>query len=451
MFKNKKIGVWGLGVVGQSIIRFFNSLGIQVSCLDKKAPSLQQQKLLENTGTTFCLQTDETLSDFLHSNDYIVPSPGIDLYPFKHLEHKWLSELDIFHYHWKKPIIAVTGSVGKTTVTHVLSHLLEQAGKKIATGGNIGLAMLDLLSQQDQSDYAVLEVSSFQLEISKQFAPTLALWTNFYPNHLDRHGSMQNYFLAKLSMIKNQRTSQHAILPVDLFPLIEKHPELQSTLYWYSTQNVSFNNCYCIENNAIIFKDSFGKKNIYSLDDLPDQSFFENWLLIIAALDMLHVSTQQLALKEDNAITIPEHRLEFVTVIKDAYFYNDSKSSLAASTLSALEKFKGKPIVLFVGGISKGVDRTDFIKNLKGKIKSLYCFGKEAEYLNAVAQQSQINSYAYDTLEDALGHYMNNCIAQQDRVLFSPAGASFDLFANYQERGTYFKNLVNDYAMKYKQ
>src|SRR5690606_28349772 len=144
------------------------------------------------------------LNTFLENNSYIIPSPGINVYPYASFAHKWLAELDLFNSEYKKPIIAITGTVGKTSVTHLLDQLLQKYTQRVLTGGNIGIGMLDLLSHPENTDVSLLEVSSFQLELCKSFAPDLAIWTTFSENHLDRHETIDKYFDAKYRILINQ-------------------------------------------------------------------------------------------------------------------------------------------------------------------------------------------------------------------------------------------------------
>jgi UDP-N-acetylmuramoylalanine--D-glutamate ligase len=182
----------------------------------------QQEKIAErihslhNPKVSF--QTEEHKELFFSSCDYILVSTGIDIRAYyATYKEKWLNELDLFADDWKKPIIAITGTVGKTSTVSFLSALLQQHQYAIATGGNIGIATFDMLSTQKEMDYAVLEVSSFQLEHCASFAPDLAILTNFYPNHLDRHGSEQDYFDAKYNMFAHQNNHQKALIPFTLY------------------------------------------------------------------------------------------------------------------------------------------------------------------------------------------------------------------------------------------
>lgn len=437
-FKDKKIAVWGLGVVGQSVIRFLHAHNACIFAIDKKKPTEETANFLQNHNASFTPQ--EACAQLLEEVDAIIASPGIDLRPYKQLSHKFIAELDIFQAFWRKPIVAITGSVGKTTVTQLLSLLLTKAGKKVATGGNIGVGMLDLLEQQEDCDYAVLEVSSFQLEWCKIFAPDLALWTNFHPNHLDRHGTLQNYFDAKFTIVAHQTQGQRALVPLELKEAL-REKEIQAQVDFFTTDSKSNNaELYCIRDSSLCHTTQTSTKKLCSLEQLPKITFIDNWLLLAAALDILTIELQPL-LEHNDDLTIPAHRLELVATIGGARFYNDSKSTIPAATLAAINSFAGQQIILFVGGVSKGLDRSEFIGNLRGKVKTLYLFGAEAHELADYAHKANIHSFAFATLEQAVSHCMKTVTAE-DTILFSPAGASFDLFANYQERGTYFKKLV---------
>lgn len=446
-FHTKKIGVWGLGIVGKATIRFFHSQNISVDVMEKRDISEEEQIFLTDNHATLYKQTN--VIEFLSSHDLCIASPGIDLRPYSHYSDRFITELDIFYYVWKKPIIAITGSVGKTTTTHLLSQLLESS-MRIATGGNIGIGMLDLLAQQESCDAALLELSSFQLEQCKEFAPSLALWTNFHENHLDRHATAADYFKAKANIFSHQKNTDTAIVPLALYKNIRSlFPD--RSFIWHSatppaTEFELQNNdsIYYLEHDTIVLRKNSSKRTICSIDLLPKLSFLENWITIVASLDTLQIPLIPL-LQRTHSLQVPEHRLEKVATIKGVTFYNDSKSTIPMATMAALNNFPQKPIILFVGGVSKGVDRSPFIKSLADKVKLLYCFGKEARELCDIALSSNIASFSYDRLEDALVSCIQT-MQDGDVVLFSPAGASYDLFKNYEERGDRFKLLVTNSA-----
>ncbi len=441
---NKKIGIWGFGRVGKAVTAFLHAHGYQVSVLDKQFSTDAQTWLIQNSIPFFY---EKNKTKFLDIHDYILPSPGIDLRPYnKKYKDKWIAELDLFQKFFAKQIIAITGTVGKTTVTHLLSQLLAKLDVSVATGGNIGTACFNLLEYK--KDIALLEVSSFQLELCKTFAPDLAIWTNFSTNHLDRHSTEQEYFNAKYRIIAHQNRNQKALVPFDLYNQIKKlkpksyvyfcaqhkphnfdHIELTDTLF-YS------------EKDYIIMYHNGIHKIIGSIDELPPITFAQNWLIICAALYLIKQPLNKLT-TVTQSLSLPEHRLELIQK-NNIYFFNDSKSTTPTSTLAAIKKLNGKPLILFLGGLGKGIDRTPLIAQLQNKVKYIYCFGSEANQLHTLCTQYGIPSHHFATLDDAF----NQCVQRLksgDHVLFSPAGSSFDLFKNYEERGTYFKKLIEVY------
>ncbi len=400
--KNSVIGIWGYGLVGESAARFLASQGAKIVIFDtkkalKQAPFFSVRSLKQ-----------------LFEADYILSSPGVDTRSYRSTyAGKWLSELDLFQQFFFKKIIAITGSVGKTTITHQLTHLLKQAGWRVQAAGNIGLPCLELITRQSELDAVVLEVSSFQLEWCQSFAPDLALWTNFYPNHLDRHGSMDQYFSAKYNLIRHQGPNQRVIVPMDLLKKIQSfHP--RSILHSFDPQLPS-----------LALHSGFNANNI----------------LLEKALSILKVS-----LTKSAPLPALEHRLEKVATINGVTFYNDSKSTTPTSTLAAVEQLEQKSsrILLLLGGLSKGIDRSELIKKLKHKNILLLCFGAEAKELFHMCRLTEITAFQAQSLKEAF----NSALAHakpDDITLLSPAGSSFDEFKNYEDRGRFFKELITHY------
>ncbi len=257
----KKIGIWGLGVGGTSVIRYFLAQGYKnLGVYDKRPLNESERAFL--AANEIALFDIKELDEFLSSYDFIIPSAGIDLRPYTHYEHKWISEVDLFAQAHKNPLIAITGTLGKTTVTHLLSHLLNSAGLSVASGGNIGIGMLDLAEMK--TDYTVLELSSFQLDITKKLAPDLAVITNVYPNHLDRHGTMQAYIDAKYALIKNQSKNQKALIHADLYPLIKaRNPRAELRIFSESKPHFDSEHSYYFENDHTIIFEQRGNKKEY--------------------------------------------------------------------------------------------------------------------------------------------------------------------------------------------
>jgi UDP-N-acetylmuramoylalanine--D-glutamate ligase len=452
-FADKKIGIWGFGVVGRSALAYLSSYTHTLQILEAKELSQSDQELLIAKNIP-CYHQDTHLKFFLEHNDYIIPSPGVDLRPYVAYAHKWVSEFDLFQQAWKKPIIAITGSIGKTSVTTLLSHLFATSSWKFYTGGNIGNGILSALTKQADYDAALLEVSSFQLEHCKNFAPDLAIWTNFYPNHLDRHSSLQEYCAAKCKIFDRQTGSQQALIPYSLLRHIT-YEQFPPSVNFFSNQPLSHQERSQLPSHArlfyrdadTIFMHQYGIITpIFSCTQLPSISFEENWLIIISALYLMHHHLNMPpyldGITSHLTVTLPEHRLEKVTSTDMMTIYNDSKATTAESTLAAVNQLQGTiPITLFLGGLSKGVSRKPLINALHKKIKNIYCFGKEAHQLTTWSQETGIPAWSFETLDAAV----STCLQQTHEpsiILFSPAGSSYDIFKDYQERGNYFKQLI---------
>lgn len=241
MTEKKRIGVWGFGRVGKSVAHLLHAQGHIISVMTKDALTEDEKILVKKYD--FHVYTQNEKEEFFNHNDHIVPSPGVDIRSdYQTQNGKWLTELDLFYTHCKKPIIAITGTVGKTTITTLLNHILKAYEVNICTGGNIGIPMCDLIMQPDtfmksdvkSDEYALLEVSSFQLEYCKQFAPRLAIWTNLAPNHLDRHETYDAYFDAKYAILAHQKITDKALVPLALAQKI-KSKTVKTMLHYFSS------------------------------------------------------------------------------------------------------------------------------------------------------------------------------------------------------------------------
>lgn len=444
---NKKIGIWGLGIVGKSAIEYFYHKNCTLEVLDQRIPSAQEYEFLKAYNATFIGQ--EHLLSFLENNENILPSPGIDLRPYNHFKHKWLAELDLFGKECITPIIAITGSVGKTTITHLLSQLLQANGKKVFTGGNIGKGLLDSIACANQADYVILEVSSFQLEHCTSFAPYFAICTNIHANHLDRHGTLDNYKNAKLRMFAHQKIGDQALVPLELYNDISQKIKDRHPFHFFSNSVSSnanfslydFHNFYFLHNQNLMMNYQTSSLPIVDFSDAFSITYQENLIILAAALHILGILQERFTEILRNQI-LPQHRLEKIATIDGIDFYNDSKATIPQATLAAVKKIKDRPIILLLGGVSKGVDRSDLIYQLINHVRFIVCFGKEAPQLKHCCDTYKIPALSVETLDQAFKE-LPYIMKSPDQILFSPAGASFDLFTDYQARGHYFKTLVS--------
>lgn len=447
-FKNKKIGIWGFGVAGKSVYDFITQQPCSIQILDKKSQA----------NPCWIEQTETSIIDFLEHNDIIVASPGIPLHKFQTYQHKYITELDIFSQHYSGTTIAITGTLGKTSITHAIQHC---SAKSIAAG-NIGYPMLAAASQSPLPEKIILELSSFQLQYNKTFGPDIALWTNFYPNHLDHHINEEEYFASKCNIFKYQKQNQYAIIPCNLIQRIQKTILIKSQIFLTCTQSCNHHDLptFSLQDNNIILtkhatnnssphkttdhdtsSDKTSRNQIIfnNINQLPVYTYIENWLQIIAALHLQNVSTTHI-IAALNSIPAQEDRLEKIATYNNTTFYNDSKSTVWQATQQAIEALANESCTLFLGGISKGTDRSPLVAYLQKKPVTVFAFGKEAKLLQELCKNHNVTCFAFNELEEALAACMSKPLPKN--ILFSPAGASFDLFKNYHHRGTVFKDLV---------
>lgn len=426
--KNKKIGIWGFGVVGASVFNYVKKLTNYVQILDKK-PHAQ---------IPIILQTPETTIKFLDYNDCIIPSPGIALHNYQAYQHKFICELDIFASEYHGSTIAITGTAGKTTVTDFIAQSIPNS----IAAGNIGFAMLDVLKFNPLPSTVVLELSSYQLQYAHSFAPDIAIWTNFFPNHLDHHKNINEYFTAKCNILKNQKKNQKAIIAHELLDDVQKAVDYQGTLYTYSLKklaNTSAPTFYIENNNLVLWKNNQTTIIFENIQQLPQTTFLANWIVILATL---YLNKQNLSTINFTNLTPQPHRVEFVTKYHNVTIYNDSKSTIQESTQEALKRFPDKKIALIIGGMSKGANREPLIKFIaQEKNITPFIFGQEKEILTTFCDQHKLQYFASENLEQLLEIFKNHH-HDFDILLFSPAGSSFDQFKNYQDRGNIFKNLI---------
>ncbi len=466
-----RIAIVGFGVVGKSMLGFVKSelgrafMGARKPDLmvwDSRSFSEQELQTINEAGARAVTREAVTLGEVMSLADLVMVSPGVNMNRYKHLSHKIICELDLLKHFFDLRTVGITGSLGKTTTTKLLGLLVGQS-RRVEVGGNIGLGMLDLISRKNDLDVAVLELSSFQLEFNKAWAPDVAVWTNCFANHLDRHETMAAYVDAKINILRHQSSGQAALLSVSLFegdvePLLAQVlAEVKSQLYLVSAAPIScellkrvprasFRVLFVEAGQLVMGMVVDGQLTtsvpVCMVADLPPVTFLDNWLHVFGALYALGIDLSDVIawLREHgNTISLDnEHRCELVATVRGVDFYNDSKATVIQSTEAAVRRLAatGRPVILILGGLGKGVDRSPLLAVLKNidKIKKIYCFGKECGVFKPAAS-------CYATLEEVMADVMLT-VLPGDQVLFSPSGTSFDLYKNYEERGKTFKALV---------
>ncbi|OGB88519.1 UDP-N-acetylmuramoylalanine--D-glutamate ligase, partial [candidate division WOR-1 bacterium RIFCSPHIGHO2_02_FULL_45_12] len=343
--------------------------------------------------------------------DLIVVSPEIhlDIPVLERARRKnipIISEIELAYRLLKKPIIAVTGTNGKTTTTTLIGELLKAGGKKVAVAGNIGNPMVEV--DDANLDYIVAEISSYQLETTVDFKPWISVILNIQPDHLERHKSMAEYIKQKAKIFANQSADDYLVYNLD-------EPQVAATVKSAKAKLVAFT-----KNRAEIIALRPAEIKI------PGRHNLENALAAAQAAYLCGVDKNTVA---DGLKTFPgvEHRIEFVAKIKEVEYYNDSKATNPDSTLVALETFAGRGIVLILGGKDKGVPLAVLAKHVKAGVKEVVLLGEATQRFKK--ELGFANTHEVNSLEEAV--QLSARLAQPGEVvLLSPACASFDMFAD---------------------
>jgi len=442
----------GLGASGVSMAKFLCSRGKKVIATDldesKTKIADELNKLGVKTQIGFHDQTT------FNRAKVMVPSPGIPL------NNKFIKtalsngvaltgELDIFSRYNKLPIIAITGTNGKTTVTTLIGDIIKQSSMTPFVGGNIGIPLTEHLMSKKKADIIVAEISSFQLDISKHFKPDVGVLLNISQDHLDRYENFKEYQNSKWSIFKNQTPSDTAVINQSIQEFDTISQTLKSNLLSFSSNDIMFTHknrserCNAeISSNNITLKTQTHNHEI-STDNLKELSGTHNRENIAAAaLACLSAGVEfNDIIKGINTFKNLSHRVEFIKTIKGISFYNDSKATNTDAVIRAIECFKNN-IILILGGRTKGTDFSELISHIQKSVKSIIALGETSRIIKNTFGQIcpvKIVQTMKDGVQAAFAAALKN-----DIVLLSPACASFDMYDSYAHRGEDFINCVNN-------
>jgi UDP-N-acetylmuramoylalanine--D-glutamate ligase len=434
-YKNQNIAVLGAGLSGSAAALLLRSEGAQVTVLD----SAEEKNLLKSTidnlrahdVRVFCgAAANEDSSTY----QMAVLSPGID--PSSRLVRNFSSrgidiigELELGWRSCEIPVIAVTGTNGKTTTTELLAQMLNACGQRTIACGNIGKPLSEVALKKRPYDVLAVEVSSFQLETIRTFHPSISLWLNFAPDHLDRYRSVSEYRAAKLRIFENQTDADVAVVNA-----IEKIPNIRPRTITFSAyaNHADFR----VSEGAILYRD----ESVLRLADIRLRGLhnIEN-LMATLAVGMARGLSFGAMVPPLSAYEPRPHRCEFVREVNGVTYVNDSK----ATNLDAVDKAlraQSKPVILIAGGKDKGFSFDPLRGLVREKVRSTILIGEMAESISrswAGAVKSEIASSLADAVERA-----HASAEPGEIVLFSPGTSSFDMFKSYADRGDQFRALV---------
>ena len=410
--------VLGAGTSGIAAARLLAKMGARVRVLEKSEAAAA--KIPADLGFEMC--TGEHKSEHFAGADLIVLSPGIaraKVAPLLPAGVQVVSELELGSWFVSEPVIAVTGTNGKTTTTTLIGRILEENGRRVFTGGNLGTPLCDYLLASEQTDILVLEVSSFQLQNSPSFHPRVGVLLNFSANHLDYHETMDEYLDAKLSMFAHMDDGDLAIVPLGM------KDELEARRFTAARR------VYFVGSSR------------FTCPALPGGHNQENMEAAYLACRYFGLSQEDVQRGIDGFTSLP-HRIEAVAEHNGILFIDDSKSTTVDSMIAAIRS-QDRPVRLLAGGVFKGGDLGEVLPLIREKVRGVYLFGQSREIFEAAWADCGKDITGEGNLEEA------GCRAAAEArggecVLLSPATASFDLFANYKERGKTFQRAVREWV-----
>lgn len=430
----QQIVILGLGLTGLSCYRFCRQYTNHITVLDTRATPPKLTEALDNFPD-LNYQLGDFSAETLDAADLILASPGIDLHPLGlDNDKRVIGDIELFAYYAQKPIIAITGTNGKSTVTDMIGAMINGCHLRAGVGGNIGQPALDLLAD-DATDYYVLELSSFQLETTKNLPLLAAVYLNLTPDHLDRYPNMQAYADAKQRIYQ---AAQHAIFNADDAYTTPPTGLIEHSFGLHSNADYHVANKFLIgQGRELCAGDSLYLKGI------------QNWLNALAAFavgDILQLPRDAMiaAIQDYQGLA---HRCEWVAEIDGVQWYNDSKATNVGATVAALQGLgdsKRKNIILLAGGLAKDDDFSDLSDPIDACVEQVVLFGKDAHLLAAAVRDSK-RLHQAQSLQEAI-EKAKQMAKPGDIVLLSPACASFDMFNNFNERGDLFKQWVRELA-----
>ena len=449
----EKAVVFGAGLSGLGAKELLEKKGYEVYLVDDKngMPSSEAMELLDKEKIEF-----------------IVKSPGIPwkvelLVKAKDKNIKIISEIDLAYKYMDKNIkvISFTGTNGKTTTATKMYELLEYAGKKARLAGNAGFSFAKLVADEEDLEYIVLELSSYQLENNPQIHSYIAGIINLTPDHLARYDSVEEYYITKFNIFSRQTEQDFALINLDdevfkkLYDEKELWKNIKSEKIYLSKEKKG--NVFVMDGIIYTMKNLEKKADEVKNEDIHEYAEalipvrelslkgshnLENMLFLIGAAKILGIPDEKTAefLKTTKAL---EHRLENFFIKGKTVFINDSKGTNVESTLKAIDSFDDS-IVLILGGDDKKISNRELVERIKERVDSVYLIGDNAPLLIKDMEELGYKNYRnMETLENILDYFKKNIdFSKEQTVLFSPATSSFCQFKNFEHRGNVFKELT---------
>jgi UDP-N-acetylmuramoylalanine--D-glutamate ligase len=444
-FTGKKMVVIGMGKTGIAAASFLGKQGAKVTVTDEK-PFDQWNAEFNLIAQEKWLEIGKYNTDILADAGMVIPSPGVPpdnalLVAALKKKIPVMSEIELAYRFLKTPLIAVTGTNGKTTTTTLLGEILKTSGKKVFVGGNIGTPLIGYVEGSQKKDFVVAEISSFQLQWIEKFRPFIAILLNITRDHINYHGSFAEYRRIKTKLFENQTKSDYAILNAADSAQEGIGGNIRAKIVKFSSAGELKSGIF-LENNTIIFRMPDNGEEQYPLNmiKLPGLHNVENVMAAIMAARFCGCSQENIIAAVAAFSGLP-HRIEFAGEKNSVKFYDDSKGTNVGSVMRALDTF-AKPVILLLGGRDKDGDFETLKSSLATKAKKVILFGEARNRIESLIG-GDVPTLKKTKLREAVESAYKDAHSG-DVILLSPGCASFDEFANYKERGDFFKEIVRN-------
>jgi UDP-N-acetylmuramoylalanine--D-glutamate ligase len=451
--KGMRALVVGLGKSGVSATKLLCKKGFKVTATDELNKSDLKDSLDALEQYSFTLELGKHVLKTFSEQDFIVVSPGVrlDIKPLDQARKSKIpiiSEMELASQFITEPIIAVTGTNGKTTTSHLIAEMIKEGGKTVFLGGNVGTPLSDYAAGRTKCDYVVAEVSSFQMDTSFSLKPHVAIFLNIAPDHLDRYASFEEYAKSKIRLKDNMTEEDYIISNLRDQKLMALLADTKAKPLHFTTDAFAkipphyqekFQGAHLEAGNVSLKADRW-KAHDFSLQGtlLKGLHNRENMMAAMLAAKLVGISNEAIQRVFQTFKPLP-HRMEFVAKKNQVFFYNDSKGTNVHALLRSLESFK-EPVILIAGGKDKGEDYLPLGPAIRRHVKNLILVGEAKEKLNrTIGDHSE--TFLVGTFEEAV-YLAYQKSRSGDIVLLSPGCASQDMFKNYEERGDHFKKIV---------
>ncbi len=437
MYNNKKIFIFGMARSGYEVAKLLAKQNNEILIVDQKDQEASQIAELNSLGIKF-IKSNEPENILDDTFDVVIKNPAV--FPYhpciskaKSLKIPVVNEMEVAYHYLPKniKIIGITGSNGKTTTTTIIYEVLKKAGINVVLGGNIGIPLSKIVEDVSENAILLLEISDHQLNDFKDFKTDISILTNICPTHLDFHGSYEAYKNTKKKIFLHHRKNNIAIINKGSIDAYEISSNIKSTKYYFN-DNLNY-----IKDDIIYVN----KEPVIDTKDilLKGTHNYENILAMLVLLNILKIDYKYAkeVLKDFKGV---EHRIEFVRSLNDVAYYNDSKSTNPTATVTALKSFPSN-IHLILGGMDRNQEFTELIPYLN-RITKVYAIGEVRNKIMEFCKTNHVACETHEFLKDALTS-INKNVKAHDIVLLSPASASWDQYAKFEDRGTEFKNIVN--------